>query len=302
MERELVDASPSGTDGAGHAELVVAYLRERVPSLPADLVDRLDEPLDAVLTHGELQALVMAATVAAPHLSREPFETGATGLDLVAWLGPVLDGQEPRRGAVDRPPRGSYRSPNVTMRPIQETDIGRLYSASLAPTTAHRWRFRGHTPSPEEFRRSLFGGSTLAQFMVVPTSGTTEPAGLVSAYSGDLTSKHCYVAFQRTMSGSGGPETRGLMIEGFLVFVQFLFDHFDLRKVYIELPEYNLDLIGNGGDPFVIEGELKDHYYFGDRMWSQFILALYRERWEELAPGFRGHWPEGHFDHRSPVS
>jgi len=89
------------------------------------------------------------------------------------------------------------------------------------------------------------------------------------------------------------PATRGLMVEGFLVFVQYLFDHFDLLKVYLEVPEFNRSLVaGTEGTLLLREGELRDHHYFGDRRWALFVYALYRRKWEEFAPHYRGDWPE----------
>ena len=132
--------------------------------------------------------------------------------------------------------------------------------------------------------------------MVVATESNGAPVGVVSAYNAEPTAGHCYVAMQRVLHDDNeGLNTKGLMVEGFFVFVQYLFDHFDFRKLYLEIPEYNRTLIAGGPNSLLVqEGELKDHCYYGDRMWSQFIYALYRAKWEEVAPAFRGDWPADH--------
>src|SRR5262249_26093223 len=45
---------------------------------------------------------------------------------------------------------------------------------------------------------------------------------------------------------------------------------------------------GGPGSLLAVEGQLKDHHYWGDRYWDQYFLVLYRERWEEIADSFRG--------------
>lgn len=77
-------------------------------------------------------------------------------------------------------------------------------------------------------------------------------------------------------------------------FIQYLFDHFDFRKLYFEVPEYNASLLATGaGSLLAEEGRLREHLYYGDRMWDMVVYALYREPWETVADGFRGRWPEG---------
>jgi hypothetical protein len=175
--------------------------------------------------------------------------------------------------------------------------VDALYFASLEPQVAHRWRFRGRTPAPNEFRDNLFDPGVLAQFMVVQAD-TDDPIGLVSSYQASMVAKHCFVAFQRLRTNDDGP-TGGLMIEGLLIFVQYLFDHFDFHKVYFEVPEYNASLFARGPGAIVEEeGRFKDHLYYGDRTWDMLTFALYRARWESVADGFRGLWPDDHFQRR----
>jgi RimJ/RimL family protein N-acetyltransferase len=282
-------------DLTSDSELVTSYLRERVESLPPDLLEDISSPIRPKLAHGPYQALLFAVQSVAPHISRDAFDAGFTGADLVAWLAPVLkEGRPEQDHRAERPPRGSYTSDNVTLRPIAPPDVDALYFASLDPRASHRWRFRGRTPAPNEFRDNLFDPGVLAQFMVAHAE-TGEAVGLVSSYQASMVGKHCFVAFQR-LRREAGP-TSGLMIEGLLIFVQYLFDHFDLRKVYFEVPEYNATLFSRGPGALVEEeGRFKDHFYYGDRMWDLLTFALYRTRWESVADGFRGVWPEGHFD------
>ena len=292
------------TDQGFAAERVLRYLRSSVvPSLPDSFGGDPETLLSESAAHGDLQAVIMAAMNVAPHLDRAAFTESTTVADVVAWIGPdvaLLDGAGDT-GLVERP-RGSYATAAATLRPVSEHDVELAYHASLGVRSAHRWRFRGQTPSPEQFRREFFSPATFVQFSVVAATRPDGPTvGVVSAYNANLSDGVAYVAFQRfdesyaePVSG-GRPTTKGLMVEGLLVFFQYLFDHFTFRKIYVEVPEYNLSLFEQGaGQIFEKEGELADHLYFGDRYWSQLIFALYRETWDEVAEAFRGRWPSSH--------
>jgi RimJ/RimL family protein N-acetyltransferase len=275
-------------------------LKRRIPTLPDGFGDDPGRPVADLLAHSELQAVALALQQLAPHVDRAALLSDATVGDLLAWI----DASDvPPAEARPRPQRGSYRTASVYLRPLQEADVPVLYGTSLDPRLAHRWRFRGHTPSPEEFRARLFSPDTLAQFMVVATAAPpAEPIGLVTAYRADLVANHCAIGLQRCAVGDERTQGEGLMIEGFFVFVQFLFDHFGFQKLYLELPEFNRSLIGGGPASILdLEGTLSDHYFYGDRLWAQFIYALRRSTWEEVAPAFRGEWPEGHFTSAVPI-
>lgn len=279
-------------DDPRRGQLLKRYLAERVPGLPGDLHERRTEPLSDVLTHGQLQVLIFAVQQVAPHVDRQALMSGGSLRDVENWLARTpLERFEGTQ--VGKPPRGVYRTPSTTLRPLRESDVRPLYEASLAPESTHRWRFRGRTPSFDDFRASLFTPTTLAQYMVVPLDQPDAPIGLVACYNADAVARHSYVAYQRLPTRDVHGSGKGLMVEGALAFIEYLFDHFDFAKLYFELPEYNEQLVAGGVTTFLRkEGELRDHYYYGGRMWSQVIYALYRSEWEAIAPAFRGEWPD----------
>ncbi len=265
---------------------ILRQLQQLVPNLSDDLFADTRTPLSEKVPHSQLRMLVLAVQKLAPHVSAEAMTAHTTGEDVLAWIRGAEDDR-----SVGPPPRGSYRSQNTTLRPLEPGDIDVLYRATLRPQSAHRWRFRGRTPSPQEFEHVLFGNDVLAQFIVVDVAGD-KPVGLVVGYDPDMSAGHCAVAIQRAWED---PRSAGLMFEGVLVLVQYLFDHFTLRKLYLDVPEYNLSLFGSSPGPLLVEeGRLAEHYYFGDRYWDRITFAIYRSTWDTLAEGFRGRWPEGH--------
>lgn len=277
-----------------NAQSVFDFLEAQIPTLPKDLRHNLDVPLRARLTHTQLQSLFLACQVLNVELTRDALVENSTGRDIVEWLYHCIPSPADSPDLQNtRPARGSYRTTNVTIRPIGDRDFSPLYTASLDPRTNHRWRFRGQTPSPDEFRAALFHPNTLAQFMVMPLASDGLGIGLVSAYSADLSAGYCYAAVQRVPSESA-LKTDGLLVEGFFVFVQYLFDHFKIDKIYLEIPEYNRSLIAGGTESMLVEeGRLINYHYYGDRAWDQYIYSLRRSTWDEVASSFRGEWPDG---------
>jgi len=286
--------SPSTPAG----DAVRSYLRACVPTIPSTFGMSDADLLFECVNHADAQAVVMAVMNRAPHLDRRAFQRETTFGDIVAWLSPMMDREEPESTTVARP-RGSYSTQATTLRPIVDQDIESAYRSSFDPRSAHRWRFRGVTVPPEEFRRVFFSPQTIAQFAVIPVLVTGERArsnagiGVVTAYDADFTNGHCFIAFERFLDRdiADVDGTRGMMVEGLPVFIQYLFDHFTLTKIYIDVPEFSLSLFEQGADRiFEREGTLRRHYFYGDRWWDRIFFALYRERWDEVAEPFRGVW------------
>jgi RimJ/RimL family protein N-acetyltransferase len=132
------------------------------------------------------------------------------------------------------------------------------------------WRFRGGTPSFNQFVQSLEAG-VLCQFVVTARDNNT-PVGLVVAYNADLRNRFCYVAAclspHLILSGVG--------VEAVLLVMRYVFHCWEFRKIYIEAPDLNFDQY-RGGESlglFTEEGRLRDHTYMGGRYWDMHILAL----------------------------
>lgn len=258
------------------AEDLLRPFQVHVPSFPKRYAELLDVPMQDYLSHLQFQVVARVSRAIDPEISRDAFQSETTLNDLLEWLqraGPVEGGK-----IAERFREGRYETVDCLLRPIEDSDLRSIYQSSLDPNTTHRWRFRGRTPSPEEFRRSLFSGDLLCQYVVAPREKVDSLVGVVTAYNPDLVAAHCFIAFLRT--DPGRQFEAGLMIEGATIFLQYLFDHFPLRKIYAEVPEYNTELLANSSDLFVEEGLLKDHYLYDGRMWDQHILALYRTRWD----------------------
>lgn len=145
-----------------------------------------------------------------------------------------------------------------------------LYELAVDEESGFRWRFNGSVPPPEVFQESLWSG-VLCQFVVVETvSGSAQ--GTAVAYSADLNHGYCYVG----IAMSGDAQNTGLAVEAFLLFTGHLFATYRLRKLYMDIPEYNMrPLMSAVGTVLTLEGRLKDHNYYGGRYWDRLYFAVY---------------------------
>lgn len=166
----------------------------------------------------------------------------------------------------------------VTLRPITPGDYEFLHRMTVDARTIVRWRPRGTTPSPEQFPQFLWQ-NVLAQFLVEQTDERI-PVGTVTAYNADPRNSVVYLAVAITPEF----EKSGWALEAVVIFIEYLFRVWNLRKVYIEAVEFNFAEYASGiGRFFQLEGCLRDHEYFEGQYWHVYISALYRENWPETA-------------------
>lgn len=257
-----------------HSDISLVNL---IRSILPGLADRLDAGSITIseLAPGERFALWTVARTRMQDLPEDLIQATTTFAEF-AELWTLYSSQ----GRVRLAPVEVQSGLRVRLDPLAERDVPRLYETSLDPDSSHRWRFRGRTPSPELFTRALHDG-VLCQYAVRPAHSAML-LGLVSAYGADLNAGHAYFAFQRTKNQGDGFE--GALHEAAALFFSFLFDHFDLRKIYIELPSFNAPMLGSlVGSLFKVEGVLTEHYYFAGERWDQMICALSRDNWIEFA-------------------
>jgi RimJ/RimL family protein N-acetyltransferase len=181
---------------------------------------------------------------------------------------------EPRRYDNTPPLRGRH----VQLRTIQLEDYGFLYEIATGPETISRWRYRGATPSPEAFSQSLWHG-VLAQFVIIRPD-SDERVGLVSAYNADFRHRTAHLALILAPQY----DRRGWVMEASTLFLAYLFETWDFRKIYYESLEFNYARFASGaGKHFHVEGCLRDHEYHDGRYWHLYMLAVYRDEWRKLA-------------------
>ena len=133
--------------------------------------------------------------------------------------------------------------------------------------------------SPTIFASSLWN-DVLTQFMIVSPDG--QILGLVVAYGAE--SHHAKVAVTLTEEAHGS----GIAWEGPILFVDFLFDHWPFRKLYVETTQTTFDERLRSLTRFMrVEGVLREHEFVNGAYEDQQILALYREDWRQSTEHLR---------------
>jgi RimJ/RimL family protein N-acetyltransferase len=195
----------------------------------------------------------------------------ATLGDAHRWLVAAIDAGEVLRAA--RPAARPGSSTRVRLRPVLDDDLLPIYLASFDPATSSAWRYRGRTLPADEFLASLADG-VRAQY-VVELIETGSAVGLVSAYDHNQAGLHCKVAFLRF--GDRLPGDAGATFEGMLLFLTHLFSSFPYRKVFAEVPAYNMGLFEPGFAQE--EGILRDYLFHEGRPVDLHIVSFRRDQW-----------------------
>jgi len=160
----------------------------------------------------------------------------------------------------------------VRLDPLHAGHLDFLYSLCADERIGPRWRYGGTIPTAEQFRQNLWNG-VLCQFVVVERA-TDALVGHVQAYNADLNSGVGYLALALCDQAA----STGLGIEAGYLFCAYAFSVYALRKLYLEIPEFNLGQVASlAGSIAREEGCLRDHVYLGGRYWDRHILSLRRE-------------------------
>jgi hypothetical protein len=164
---------------------------------------------------------------------------------------------------------------NVRLVPLQPEHLPHLRTFELSDELAFRWRHSGAHPNPDQFAISTFG-EALCSFLILSTSGA--PMGLVVAYSADLRNGHCRVA--ATRFGTRRSPSPSFMRAMYLA-VEYLFKGWPFRKVYFEVPDFNMHQFRSGlGRLLRLEGTLSEHVYLDRRYWDLHFISISRGDWE----------------------
>jgi RimJ/RimL family protein N-acetyltransferase len=173
---------------------------------------------------------------------------------------------------------GQIRPPSLVgrayaLRPLSAVDYEPLYRMLVTGDNAWRWRFRGATPSPDEFVGLLWANS-LVSFVLVDRAG--QAVGFSQVYGHDFRSGTAYLGLALDAQYRQRPH----VLETAIMLLDYTFATWNLRKLYLEVPEWNLEQLAGGiGRYFVEEGRLREHEYLDGRYWDVVVLALYRDAW-----------------------
>lgn len=171
---------------------------------------------------------------------------------------------------------GFMHNKYVRLRAVLPRDVANLYRAFLSEDLFMHYRYRGATPSFDEFQRDIHR-DVLAHFIVQTASRPPRPVGLVRAHGLNFRSRIAYLAAYSFPSAKGS----GLMASGVELFITFLFRCWDIRQIFVEVLEFNLPQFQTAfGSVFAEQGRLGEFEYFDGRYWDLIVGCLRRDHWD----------------------
>jgi hypothetical protein len=244
------------------------HVAEIAPDYGYDLATRFD----SMPTYHRLAVTRWLADLLDRPVDLDIVRQFATLGDAWTWLERAIEAGEPLAAAVGSP----GTSTRVRLRPLLDQDLLPIYLASFDPATTGAWRYRGRTLPADEFVAGLADG-VRAQY-VVELVDEQAAVGLVSAYDHNQAGLHCKVGFLRF--GPRRPGDAGAVFEGMLLFLSHLFASFPYRKVFAEVPAYNMSLFEPGFAQE--EGVLRDYLFHQGEPVDLHIVSFRRDQWEPV--------------------
>lgn len=174
------------------------------------------------------------------------------------------------------------RTNRVRLRHVRIEDYPTLHAIESDPTTAATWRYRGALPPLSEYEPALW--KQTQAIMVVESIATGDLHGYLQLYDVDWRAPHGWFSLY------AGPEHRGSgsVLEGFMLFTEWVFANFAFPWLYAHAFAHNLDqfssafrrgvaVLGVLQERVVVDGELTDVTVLGVER-SEWFAAPTRQR------------------------
>ena len=172
-------------------------------------------------------------------------------------------------------PQAVLEGRRVRLRAVGPQDYDWLFQLNSMPELAHRWRGRPGSLNPAQVAEFLWS-NVFCQF-VITRKRDGRPLGLVVAYGADLANRTVRfgIVLDPQFHSVGWP------LEAAALFIDYLFETSDVRKLYSEAVDYNLAPYQSALDHGLVhmEGCLKEHVYSAGAYRDYYMFAIYRDEW-----------------------
>lgn len=169
---------------------------------------------------------------------------------------------------------------HVRLVPVGTTLLPFVHGLLSDPDISFRHLLAGEAPGPVGFS-DVVTRNVLVQF-VIQLRMSQRPVGLARAVAAHVGDRRATVSVASAPRFMGS----GLALEGAGLLVDYLFSCLGLRKVYAEVPEFNLSQFPGITEYMSLEVRLRDHTYYAGRYWDLLVLAMDEVAWADLRTQF----------------
>ena len=166
----------------------------------------------------------------------------------------------------------------VVLRPPSRDDLLTFFAWRADASRPHLLSQSRRIPTYEEFVGEMERQQRQSIMLVVLDKETNRPIGFVQAYTLNLEAGWCLATVYTEPDYRQATQST----EAYICLLDFVFRRYGLRKVYVDVYEFDLDsmkLLIAGG--FVEEGRFHEHAWFDGRYWDVVRLAVYQAGWGE---------------------
>ena len=184
------------------------------------------------------------------------------------------------KGAREPTSPPSLKGKDLTLVPVSRKYLPLLHRWGSDPSSLYLWTSRRDILSEDEHAETLTSSRLREYYHVflMVLNSKNEAVGFVYSYDISLADGFVFI----TLFLEPSNRKSGLGAKAAMLFCDYLFAYYPLRKIYCDIFEYNtksLATLKNSG--FEVEGALKKHRFFQGRYHTLYRLALYREKFFE---------------------
>ena len=179
-------------------------------------------------------------------------------------------------------------SSRIRIRHVEPKDYERLYEIERDQTTLHTWRYRGKFPDFKDYEATLW--KQTRAILVVESQKTGEIVGYHHLHDVDDRAGHGW------FSVYSAPDKRstGLAMEGYVLFVDWVFANTPLRWIYAYVFSHNWQSFDSSvrKGHILHVGSMKERLRVDGELTDVHVLAASRELFEKWPLRIRMH--KGH--------
>ena len=168
-----------------------------------------------------------------------------------------------------------WRPRRVHLKRFEDADVGPYIELCTSLGVGRQFRFGGAAIPPPATLSAVWDGTLV--HLVGVGNRSRRRLGVASVTSADMRNGTAYLSVVSDIGVIGS----GLMIEVAGLAIEYVFSTWPFRKLYAEVPEYNLRTFGSVTKRFFRrEGLLTEHVFLDGRYWDVHVLATDRATWQ----------------------